>query len=92
MITFTRKTIFWGLFVITSIGATLFSLRYFSRAFPIVNLDIRMSRQKLLEDAASIAKQYNLGPTEYRQLLFLIQTAPLKPMLNLRLAVLMLII
>ena len=67
MVTFTRKAIFWSIFAIVSVGATFFSFHYFSHTFPIVNLNIRMSRSKALADAAALAQQYKLGPTEYRQ-------------------------
>lgn len=67
MATIRRKTIIWSLFILASVGATFFSFRYFSRAFPIVNLDIRMSRTQALEHATELANQLNVGPSEYRQ-------------------------
>lgn len=67
MKTISCKTIFWSLFFLSSIAAALFSFHYFSRAFPIVNLDIRMSRSSALQQAAILAQQFNLGPSEYRQ-------------------------
>jgi hypothetical protein len=67
MVIFTRKTVLWSIFVLASIGATFFSIHYFSRAFPIVNLDIRMSRAQALESSATLAKQHNLGPSTFKQ-------------------------
>ena len=64
---FTHKTVFWSLFALTSIGAIFFSAHYFSRAFPIVNLDIRMSRTQALEHAATLTKHLNIGPSIYKQ-------------------------
>jgi hypothetical protein len=57
----------WSIFVLTSIGATFFSIHYFSHAFPIVNLDIRMSRAQALASSTVLAKQHNLGPSTYKQ-------------------------
>lgn len=45
----------------------LFSLRYFPRAFPIVNLKITMDRNQALKEASSIAKNQHLGPLDCRQ-------------------------
>lgn len=67
MIKLNRSTILWTLFIIASIGATLFSFRYFSRAFPLVNVDISMSRKQALDSASALSKQYALGPSTYKQ-------------------------
>lgn len=69
MVAITRKPIFWILFVALSVIAAVFSLRYFSRTFPIVNLNIRMSRTQASAQAAQLAKKYALGPSDYRQAL-----------------------
>ncbi len=67
MIKLNRTTVLWTLFIASSILATFFSIRYFSQAFPLVNVHISMSRSSALNTAAALAKQYNLGPSSYKQ-------------------------
>lgn len=63
----TRKHILWIMFGLLSIGSAIFTIKYFGRAVPIVNLDLRMDRKQALEQAANIARQFNLGPSDYQQ-------------------------
>jgi len=67
MIRLNRTTVLWTFFIISSIIATFFSVRYFSYAFPLVNVHISMSRSSALDTATTLAKQYNLGPSSYKQ-------------------------
>jgi len=65
--TITRKPIFWFSFAILSIASLIFTIKFFSTAFPIVNLDITCNRTQALEKAAQISKEYKLGPANYSQ-------------------------
>ncbi len=62
-----RKPVFWIAFVLISIGSIIFTFKFFSKAFPIVNLDLQMDREQALEDAGSLHNNYNWGPEEYKQ-------------------------
>ncbi|KKP29920.1 MAG: hypothetical protein UR12_C0001G0055 [candidate division TM6 bacterium GW2011_GWF2_30_66] len=59
---FTRKPIFWAIFVILSIACTIFTIKYFSQAQSIINIDIKMDRNQALQEAKKLSKLYKLGP------------------------------
>jgi len=61
----TKKPIFWIIFVTLSLACTLFSLKYFSKAMPIVNIDIKMDRGEAIEKAKKLAKKFGWGPKGY---------------------------
>ena len=63
----TRKPLFWILLVVLSVVAAWFTFVYFPKAFPIVNVDIRMSRQNALSEAQRLADQQNWGPSPFQQ-------------------------
>lgn len=63
----TRKPIFWIVSVLLFIGSIIFTLRYFSSAFPIVTLDLKMDRQAALNSAQELANKYGWGPDEFKQ-------------------------
>lgn len=60
-----RKPLVWVLLSLASIGGTLFTLRYFPEAFPLVTIDLQMDRGLALDKARSLAAEYNWQPTEY---------------------------
>lgn len=63
----TYKPLFWiGLFV-SSFSILWISTRYFSTAFPLVNVAITMNRTQALQKAAELAQQLMIGPTQYDQ-------------------------
>jgi len=62
-----RKPIFWIALVAASLGSTYFGIRYFSKAFPIVTLDLRMNRDQALARAAELASRFQYPPSGYRQ-------------------------
>jgi len=62
-----RRPWLWIALFLLSIGATLFSLRYFSRAFPLVSLDLRMDRREALLGARQLADKWDFGPKGFRQ-------------------------
>ena len=62
-----RKPVFWIALSLISIGSIIFAFKYFSQAFPIVTLDLRMDRQGALQSAQELAGKYNWGPEGFRQ-------------------------
>jgi len=62
-----RKPIFWLAFVALSLSSIYFAARFFSRAFPIVTLDLQMNREAALSKARELAARFQLGPDGYDQ-------------------------
>lgn len=62
-----RSKPFWILLGLVSLLAALFSFQYFSRAFPVVHLDIRMDRSGALEQARLLAERQGWGPPGFSQ-------------------------
>lgn len=60
---FLRHPIFWTLFIVSSLGAGLFSYFYFSTALPFVDISITMNKAEALAKANSLAQKYAIGPT-----------------------------
>jgi hypothetical protein len=57
----------WILLTIVSIAASCAAYYYFPKAFSIVALDIRMDRERALEEARRIMARDRFEPSEYRQ-------------------------
>lgn len=64
---FTRKPSFWLILTLISITSLFIAFKYFSSAFPIVNLDLTCNRSQAIEKALAIAKTYHLGPINASQ-------------------------
>lgn len=62
-----RKPIFWILLSLAAAAGVLFAVKYFSAAFPIVSVDVRMNRQAALRSARDLAKRYPWEPQGYQQ-------------------------
>jgi len=62
-----RKPIFWLALSAASIGAVIFTVKYFSEAFPIVTLDLQMNREQALEAARQSAQKYQWKPEDFKQ-------------------------
>ncbi len=62
-----RKPVFWIALVAASLGSIFFAARYFSKAFPIVTLDLRMNRDQALAGAAELAARFQFPPSGFRQ-------------------------
>lgn len=58
---FTNK-LFWGIFALISIASAGLALQYADEAFPVVALDIRMSREAALDTAVELARTNGWGP------------------------------
>ena len=67
MKTITRKPLFWVSLSLLSLACIAFSIKFFSTAFPIVNLDLKMNRPQALAYAATLAERFHLGPTPHTQ-------------------------
>ncbi|MFC1842693.1 CPBP family intramembrane glutamic endopeptidase [Candidatus Dependentiae bacterium] len=63
----TRKPFFWVIFVALSLGCIAFTLKYFSKAMPIVNIDITMDRAQAIKKANTLAKKFSWGPGTHSQ-------------------------
>ena len=61
-----KKPVFWVILAALSVASAAFSWGYFTRAFPLVSLDISMDRQTALTRARTLAIDRHLGPTESR--------------------------
>jgi membrane protease YdiL (CAAX protease family) len=62
-----RKPIFWLALSAASIGAVIFTVKYFSEAFPIVTLDLQMNREQALEAARQLAEKNDWKPAGFKQ-------------------------
>ena len=62
-----KKPLFWVLFVTASLISTVLAFQFFSQAFPIVNLDLRMDRETALSFAEGLAEERGWGPESFRQ-------------------------
>src|SRR5207247_7039544 len=51
---------------VLAIASAALSWRYFTRAFPLLSLDIRMDRHEALARARELATTQQLGPPDYR--------------------------
>ncbi|MFN8007294.1 MAG: CPBP family intramembrane glutamic endopeptidase [Terriglobia bacterium] len=62
-----RKPGFWIALSLISISGVLFTFKYFSEAFPIVTLDLRMDRHGALQLARTLAAKFQWGPKDFSQ-------------------------
>lgn len=62
----THRTSFWVVYATASLVALLVAARLFPVAIPILNLDIRMSRDAAIATARGIASRLHLAPDEAR--------------------------
>lgn len=58
---------FWIIFGITSLCGIAFSIHYFSRAFPLVTVDLTMDRAQALKTASLNAHELQIGPESFQQ-------------------------
>ncbi|MFQ6675294.1 MAG: lysostaphin resistance A-like protein [Fidelibacterota bacterium] len=62
-----KKPLVWIGLAVLSIVSGGFVFTYFSRAFPIVTLQLHMDRQTALQSADSLAQSHGWGPEPFRQ-------------------------
>ena len=58
---------FWISLLIFSGICFVFASIFFSKAFPLIHLDLNMNRQQALTSAQVVAQQQNIGPTFFSQ-------------------------
>jgi hypothetical protein len=62
-----RRPLFWVLFSLLSLSGIIFTWKFFTQAFPIASIDVKVDRQQVLAQASDLAKKYSWGPKIYRQ-------------------------
>lgn len=78
-----RSPIFWVSSVVASIGFIFFTIRFFSSAFPIVHIDLKIDRSQALQKANELAEKYGWGPTDYQQAIQFSTDTPAKTFIEL---------
>src|SRR5215472_6269682 len=67
----THRPAFWIAFALISVLGGTFAWRYFPQALPLLNLEVKMSREEALKRAAAIADKLHLiGPDAREAALF----------------------
>jgi len=62
-----RKPVFWIVFGLVFVGCVIFTFKYFSRAFPLVTLDLRMDRETAFDSARDLAEKYDWAVEGFKQ-------------------------
>ncbi len=62
-----RRPLFWILITALSLACIAITYKFFTRAFPIASVDLKVDRAHVLASARDLAQTYNWGPTNYRQ-------------------------
>jgi hypothetical protein len=62
-----RRPVFWLLLSLVSLSGIVFTYKFFTRAFPIASLDLKVDRKQVLAHAHELAQKYQWGPQGYRQ-------------------------
>jgi len=62
-----RTRVFWIVFGLASLLAIVFSFRYFSTAFPLLSIDVRMDRDAALTAARDLAQRNAWRPVGFDQ-------------------------
>src|SRR5256886_535594 len=63
----TKRPAFWVAFAILSAVSAMLAWRYFPEALPLINLDVKMSREQALETAGTMADRLHLVAPEARR-------------------------
>src|SRR5215468_5031031 len=67
----TKKPAFWIAFALVSVLGGAFAWQFFPQALPIINLDVKMTREEALAQAAAVADRLHLiGPDAREAALF----------------------
>ena len=62
-----RRPTFWIILWISSICCGILAQRYFSEAFPVVTIDLKMDRSGALMNAEELATRFAWGPAGFTQ-------------------------
>ena len=63
----TTRPAFWITFAVLSAICAVLAWEYFPQALPLIHLDVKMSRDQALEDAAAIAERLHLADPDARR-------------------------
>jgi hypothetical protein len=63
----TRRPLFWVALAVLSVAGGAFALRYYAEAFPLLSVDLRMSRAEALDSAARMAEEAGWRPEGFSQ-------------------------
>src|SRR5947207_3600171 len=63
----TKRPAFWVAFAILSAASAMLAWRYFPEALPLINLEVKMSREQALETAGTMADRLHLVAPEARR-------------------------
>jgi hypothetical protein len=67
----TRRPVFWIAFAVISAASGTFAWRFFPQALPLINLDVRMTRDDAIDRASALAGKLDLAPVDaHRAALF----------------------
>lgn len=64
---FFRSPFFWIGLLVISVASVVFLWFNFEKANPIVNISVEMNRDEALQKAAQLAKEFKLGPEDFRE-------------------------
>jgi hypothetical protein len=62
-----RRPLFWIALTALSCAGIFFTIHFFTKAFPIANLELKMDRHEALKKAKALAEKYQWGPFNYQQ-------------------------
>ncbi len=62
-----HKPVTWLVFILLAVAGIIYSYYNFDKASSLVNVEIEMDRQAAMEKAGSLAKEFKLGPKDFKQ-------------------------
>jgi hypothetical protein len=63
----TRKPAFWIAFAVISALSGVFAWRFFPQALPLINLDVKMTRDDAIDRAIALSAKLDLAPADARR-------------------------
>lgn len=63
----TRKPAFWIVLVLLGLTGTFLANRLFPEAFPLLAVDVQMDRSQAMEQAGTLSRRFDWGPSDARQ-------------------------
>ncbi len=63
----TRKPAFWIAFALISALSGVFAWRFFPQALPLINLDVKMTRDDAIDRAIALSAKLDLAPADARR-------------------------
>ena len=72
----TRRPLFWAVLVALSLAGATFAILFYDESFPLLSVDLRMSRREALDAAAVLAGSVGTEPADFSQAASFGQTDP----------------